>query len=395
MKTFAISFREALAGSDFWTLIFSGDISIVHIPISLFKIVLSVIVLTLTLALKQVFSEIIIRRIERLTSETQTTFDDEFIEIIKQPLNWLIVIGGLWIVQLILAENFSPVLNEKVEGILRFGAIATFAFIVYRAPPVLGEVLKKWALKSETELDDLLVPYLPKLFQVLAIAIILLKASEVFLGASAGALIGLLGGAGVAIGLLLKDLIYDLCCTIIIYVDNLFRPGDQVTMHGVEGLIKVEQIGLRSTTLRILTRNTIQKVPNSKMINGVVENWFQPIGNDNSIGINLSLKIDNISAEQTEKICIGLREIAKSIDILTEKFFIYFSEVDRNSRVIKIRTFANTNGNSQLYFETIEKINLAILNLLEKEQINLFTYYPVQFQTNLGETQNNLEPIEN
>ena len=97
---------EALAGSDLGKLIFSGDISIVHIPIPLFKIVLSVIVLTLTLAFKQVFSEVIIRRIERLTSKTQTTFDDELVAIIKQPLNWLIVIGGLWIVQLILAENW-------------------------------------------------------------------------------------------------------------------------------------------------------------------------------------------------------------------------------------------------------------------------------------------------
>ena len=378
---------EALANSDFWKLIYSADISIVNIPIPVFKIVLSAIVLTLTLALKQVFSEIIIRRIERLTSGTKTTFDDELVKIIKQPLSWFIVIGGLWIVQLILAENFSPELNSKVEGILRFGAIATGAFIVYRAAPVLGELLKQWTLKSETELDDLLVPYLPKLFQVLAIAIILLKASEIFLGASAGALIGLLGGAGVAIGLLLKDLFYDLCCTVIIYVDNLFRPGDQVTMHGVEGLIKVEHVGLRSTTLRILSRNTIQKVPNSKMINGVVENWFQSVGNDNSIGINFTLKIDGISAEQTENICVALREIPKSIEILSEKFFIYFSELEQNSRVIKIRVFANTNGNPRLYFDTIEKLNLAILTLLEKEQINLFTYYPVQLQTNLGETQ--------
>jgi MscS family membrane protein len=91
------------------------------------------------------------------------------------------------------------------------------------------------------------------------------------LGASAGALIGMLGGAGVAIGLLLKDPIYDLCCTIIIYVDNLFRPGDRVTMPGVEGIIKVEYVRLRSRTLRILSRNTIQKVSNYKMINGVLK----------------------------------------------------------------------------------------------------------------------------
>lgn len=39
MKTFAISSTEALAGSDFWKLIFSVDISIVNTPIPLFKIV--------------------------------------------------------------------------------------------------------------------------------------------------------------------------------------------------------------------------------------------------------------------------------------------------------------------------------------------------------------------
>jgi MscS family membrane protein len=80
---------------------------------------------------------------------------------------------------------------------------------------------------------------------------------------------------------------------------------------------------------------------------------------------------------------------------LTEKFFIYFSELNQNSRIIKIRVFANTNGNPKLYFDTIEKVNLAILTLLEKEQINLFSYYPVQLQNQLGEAQNNLEPLKN
>ncbi len=59
-----------------------------------------------------------------------------------------------------------------------------------------------------------------------------IKISEIFLGQSAAALVGLLGGAGITIGLLFKDIVYDWFCTLIIYSDNLYREGDWVGISG-------------------------------------------------------------------------------------------------------------------------------------------------------------------
>jgi MscS family membrane protein len=182
------------------------------------------------------FFSIVIKRIKLLTNGTDTTLDNELVEILEQPSGWLIFIAGLWIVQVILAENLKPQVSEMLAKILSLSAIVAVAYIVYRASPLLGEILRKLTLNTKTELDDLLVPYVPRLFQTGALAVVVLKASELLLGASASALIGLLGGAGITFGLLLKDIIYDWFCTIIIYTDNLYRPGDWVIVEGIDGI---------------------------------------------------------------------------------------------------------------------------------------------------------------
>ncbi|MEC4987069.1 MAG: mechanosensitive ion channel [Oscillatoria sp. PMC 1068.18] len=364
--------------------------------ISFLKIILVVTVFTLSLALRQFFSTVVIKRIEALTSNTENHLDDELVRIIKEPLSWLVFVAGLWLIQVILSTNLSPDLNELALQIISFVALTIVAYIVFYAAPVLGKFLEKLTLKTETELDDLLVPYLPKLFRLLAIAVVFLKGSEVFLGASAGALIGLLGGAGVALGLLFKDLIYDLCCTVIIYTDNLFRFGDLVSVEGIDGLLIVNHIGLRSTTLSVLTTNALKKMPNSKMINGVVENWSQSlsVGEEKAIGITLTLQIDSISAEQTARFCNSLREIPKLIDNLSTHCFIWFSGINQNARVIQINVFAKVSS-PELYFQTIEEVNLEILKILEKEKIEMLSSLSIEVISAIEHKFQSIQAIEN
>ncbi|NEN98964.1 MAG: mechanosensitive ion channel, partial [Moorea sp. SIO3I7] len=215
--------------------IFDTDFKLANIPIS--TIVIVVLILLLTQILRGLFTAIIIRRLERLTSGTETTHDDEFIRILKAPLGWLIWLAGLWLVHLVVATHLTPEQNQKIPEILFVSALFIATYILYRAAPLLGELLGGLAANTETELDDLFVPYFPRLFQIAAVLIAAIKASEILLGASAGALIGLLGGAGVALGLLFKDIIYDWCCTVIIYADGLYKPGDWVGVDGVNGFV--------------------------------------------------------------------------------------------------------------------------------------------------------------
>jgi MscS family membrane protein len=360
-----------------------SHITVAHIPLT--KIVLVVTIITLTQLLRGLFFSIIIKRIKHFTRRTETTLDDELVEILEQPSGWLIFIAGLWIVQVILAENLNPQVSEMLAKILSLSAIVAVAYIVYRTSPLLGEILRKLTLNTQTELDDLLVPYVPRLFQTVALAVVVLKASELLLGASASAIIGLLGGAGITFGLLLKDIIYDWFCTIIIYTDNLYRPGDWVIVEGIDGIVQVLEIGIRTTKLRLAKWDSIKKIPNSKMITGIVENWSQNPGSEQSFGINLILKIDGISAKKTAIICESLRELPKSINSLHDQSLIWLDRLEQNARVINIRVFSN---NINLYEEGCEQLNIDILSLLEKEGINTIH---IEFRTYLGNYKPTLE----
>ncbi|AOW98968.1 mechanosensitive ion channel protein MscS [Moorena producens PAL-8-15-08-1] len=353
--------------------IFESDFKLANIPIS--TIVIVVLILLLTQILRGLFTSIIIHRIERMTSRTETTLDDEFISILKQPLGWLIWLAGLWLVYLVVASHLSPEQNQKIPEILSVSALFIATYIIYRAAPLLGELLAGLAAKTKTELDDLLVPYFPRLFQIAAVLIAASKASEILLGASAGALIGLLGGAGVALGLLLKDIIYDWFCTVVIYADGLYRPGDWVELDGINGFVEILSIGLRSTKVRIITVGGTKKVPNSKMIGGVVVNyWSQNPGDTLELGaINLTLKIDGISGEQTTRLCQAIKDKITSIDGLhKQKMFVLLTSIEENARVILVRAFCL---DRKLYFAAMNDLNIAILEILQKEEIDHLHVY--------------------
>ncbi|AOW98963.1 mechanosensitive ion channel protein MscS [Moorena producens PAL-8-15-08-1] len=351
--------------------IFDTDFQLPNIPVA--TIVIVVLILLFTYILRGFFTSIIIHRLERLTSGTETTLDNEFIRILRTPLGWLIWIAGLWLVHLVVATHLSDTQNQKIPEILFVSVLFIATYILYRAAPLLGELLAGLAAKTDTELDDLFVPYFPKLFQIAAILIATIKASEILLGASAGALIGLLGGAGVALGLLFKDIVYDWCCTVIIYADGLYKPGDVIVLDGVSGRVKILNIGLRSTRLLITEWGYIKKLPNSQMISGIFANWSDKTGDTVQWGINLTLKIDGISAQQTRRICQAIKETIPTIDgVNKDKIKVVFSRLEQNARVIKIRVFVIE---PKLYYDVQSNLNLAILEILENEEINQLHVY--------------------
>lgn len=335
--------------------------------IPLVKIFILVIIWSLTIGFKQIITDKIIIRIEGITAQTNSKLDDQLVQVIKPPLAWLIFLAGLGLSKVIIGDYLGTELNQILGKLINFFGISIGAYIIYRLAPILGEILKNLTLRTNTDLDDLFVPYLPKIFQIGAILLILLKGSEVFLGTSATAILGLLGGAGLAFGLLLKDVIYDTCCTIIIYLDKIYRVGDIVVISDISGFTKVLDIGLRSTTLCVNKNNSMKKIPNSKMINGIVENWSQNPDANPAYGINLTLKIDNISAKKAAIIYEGLGEIPKSINLLYERTLVRIEGIEQNAIIFSIRVLCKDLDDYSL---AQAALTLAVLEFLEKEQIN-------------------------
>ncbi|MGB3509723.1 MAG: hypothetical protein WBA93_10850 [Microcoleaceae cyanobacterium] len=201
-----------------WQII--ENVKILDIPvIIIFFIILSLLA---TLVLKQLLTVIVIRRIEALTRNTTTTLDDQLIAVIKKPIGWFIYLMGLWIIQLILTDYIAPQVNQTITGIINLAIVGNIALIFYRISPILGAVLRNLSAQTDTELDNIISPYIPKLFRLTAIVIFALKAGEILLGASATAIVGLIGGAGLTLGLLFKDVVGDWLATIVIYSDGLY-----------------------------------------------------------------------------------------------------------------------------------------------------------------------------
>lgn len=344
------------------------DLNYSGIPVG--KILATIVILTITQVLRRFLVSGIVRSIERLTRKTQTTLDDELVTILKPTLSWLILIGGLWMIQGLWLQELGAQFSQGIESLL--GYIVTFivAYFIYRCASIFGQIIANVVLRTDTELDELLRPLLPKVFQATAIIFLCIKASEIFLGQSAAALVGLLGGAGITLGLLLKDIVYDWFCTLVIYSDSLYREGDWVAVSGLDGFVQILKIGFRTTTLHVYQWGSIVKMPNSKMITGIVENWSQNPGEELKWGVNSTLKIDNISATQTRRICNAIREILPSIPGFSEESIVRFSQIENNARVIKVVAFVN---DDKLYFDAERNLNLAILELLEREGIDFLT----------------------
>jgi len=289
-----------------------------------------------------------------------------------------------------IAEEIGPQLNANLDKLFNLIVVIIIGYVVFRAASLLGRILADSILKTETELDDLLRPFAPKIFQAIAIMVVIIKASEIFLGASAGALVGLLGGAGLTLGLLFKDIVYDWFCTVIIYTDKLYKEGDWIGVTGIDGFAQVVTVGFRSTTLKIDGWGSVKKMPNSQMISGIVDNWSQKTGNDPlAWGLNFTLKIDGLSAAKTAKICQRIRDAIPTIEGMSSKYFVRFSAIEENARVLKIRAFVE---DLNLYFVNEEKLNLAILEILEQEGIDSLHVYlrtePENYQKTMAAANN-------
>lgn len=128
---------------DFWDFVntnwLNSEITVLDIP--LLKIVLVIVIITLAQVLRKLFSAIIIQSIEDFTSKTETELDDELIAILKQPLNLLIVIGGVWLAKLVIVTELNPSINETADNLINLIAIAVISWIIFRASPLLGQLL--------------------------------------------------------------------------------------------------------------------------------------------------------------------------------------------------------------------------------------------------------------
>ena len=190
----------------------------------------------------------------------------KFVAPVAKPLSILIIFPILLIL--------TPVIQLpiKINGYVMFTLKALWpvflTIVVYRFIDLLGMYMTKLAEKTESTLDDQLVPMIRKALKIFVIIIgvlaILVNLNVDILPLLTGLSIG-----GLAFALAAQDTLKNFFGSIMIFMDKPFQIGDWITSGDIDGT--VEEVGFRATRVRTF-RNSLTYVPNGKIADSTVDN---------------------------------------------------------------------------------------------------------------------------
>jgi len=164
-------------------------------------------------------------------------------------------------------ENVTSWISENgIDWAIQIG-IAIAIFIVGKiVARMISNLLERAMKKSGT--DDMLVGFIGNItYGVLLIAVVLAAVDS--LGVNVTSLMAILGAAGLAVGLALKDSLGNFAAGVMIIIFRPFKIGDFITAGGVSGV--VDEIGLFATMMHT-GDNQRMIVPNSGIIGGNITN---------------------------------------------------------------------------------------------------------------------------
>ena len=201
-----------------------------------------------------------------LASRTRFTLDERIASLSRGPAD-LFLMGVFWFFSLKLLRPEGEVLAYLS---LSIRAVISISLIwgAYRLSSLATDYFRKMAGKTESTLDDQLVPLLNRSIRVFTVLLGSLMAIQ-NLGVNVLSLLAGLGIGGIAFALAAKDTVANFFGSIMILFDSPFQVGDWIVLGSVEGT--VEEIGFRSTRIRTFY-NSLVTVPNSDLMNARIDN---------------------------------------------------------------------------------------------------------------------------
>jgi MscS family membrane protein len=246
------------------------------------------LMLAVGLIAREIIRAVVAARVKRVSAKLGQRWAIKLVDVIAGPGATLIVAVVLRISypQLRLPLNAALAMQVAVQVLL----IISLIWAVYRGTDVLSARLEAKATKTESKLDDQLIPLMRKSLKVLIfIAGVLFVLQN--LHVDVGSLLAGLGLGGLAFALAAKDTLANLFGSIMIFAEGT-----------------VEEVGFRSTRIRTFYDSVIV-YPNSKLANTQLDNYQRR--KFRRCFIKLGLTYDT-TPEQMQAFVEGLRAIVRA-----------------------------------------------------------------------------------
>jgi len=208
------------------------------------------------------------KTIKRMASRTRTRLDDILVDMVEEPVVFGVVIGGIWygLRNLALPEQADHAIDKIVYILI----ILDVAWLTTRLlESLINEYLIPIARKTESDLDDHLIPIVSKGIKLSVWIIALIMALD-NAGFDVLAILGGLGIGGLAFALAAQDSVANFFGSVAIFIDKPFRVGDRIQVQGYDGVVTA--VGLRTTKIRTRYEGRIVAIPNQTVAKSDITN---------------------------------------------------------------------------------------------------------------------------
>jgi MscS family membrane protein len=324
------------------------------------------IVFVLAILLRHVITNIIFHYLKKLAAKTETTLDDKLFPALEGPVATLVMVLGIFAALTVL--QLSAQVDKLVNGGATIAILGVILWGLIKAGGAILDHLEEMAHQRQMTVATFM-PLIKKTLFVFAVIVGLLLIAE-SMGARIGVFLTSLGIGGLAFALAAQDTIANLFGSFVVVMDQPFKVGDVVKIGASTGT--VEDIGLRSTKIRLIDRSLVV-IPNKTVAAEAIVNLSRFTAR--RAEQVLTLTYDTTPA-QMEAVVAEIRQlILAEADVKAASVNVYFRDLSESSLDIWI-TYESKQADFANHMALRQRLNLAIMRAVEAR--GLAFAYPTQ-----------------
>ena len=313
------------------------------------------LILVGAILLRRFVTTIIFNRLKRLAAKTETTLDDKLFPALEGPAATFVMVTGIFGSVKVLK------LSETADRTIGYGSTVAFSLVVFwgllRAFGAVLDHMHEVAREKQMGVAAFM-PWIKKTLVAIFVVIGVLITVQ-SLGFNVSTILSGLGIGGLAFALAAQDTIANLFGSIVVAIDQPFKVGETVKIGTNTGT--VEDIGLRSTKIRLIDRSLVI-IPNKLVSSEAIINLsrFTQRRVEQVIGLTYDTTPDQMTAIVEDVKGLILAETV----VDAESVMVFFRDFSASSLDLWI-VYATKGPDFQEGLGLKQRVNLAIMRAVQ------------------------------
>ncbi|MEC8890388.1 MAG: mechanosensitive ion channel family protein [Chloroflexota bacterium] len=340
--------------------------------------------------------------LKRIRRRDDPGIPEIILECVKGPFGFFLISTGLlvgYLLAISIENSIFVQLADTRDLAIKIWKVSVILTATFTVAHVIDRLIDWYLLNiaetTETKLDDTLLPTLRRVLPITIYAAGALVAID-SVGVSISPILAGLGIGGLAVALAVQPTLSNFFAGTYVVTEGELKEGDFIELEGGPSGY-VEEVGWRSTKIRSRFNNLVI-IPNSRMAESIVTNYFSPTPAMNVVvncGVSYDANLGEVEKFAIEEAKAAINASDRAIKDV-EPFFGFSNFGDSNIDFFVFVQAADRSGTFTLKSEIIKRIherfnvegieiNYPVRKIVYSEPVN--PDQEVDFKTDSDETE--------